>query len=112
MQVYAHFLTKEQSNALERLQSQTLKTIFGFDKRYNECLSLSGLETLESRRRKLVLKFAMKTAANPLWDEWFPRHDEYCYDLRRRMKYREDFASKDRLRLSPTYAMRRLLNDL
>ena len=110
--VYAHFLTSEQSNALERLQSQTLKTIFGFDKSYNECLSFSGLDTLESRRTKLVQKFAIKTSANPLWAHWFPQHEEYSYDLRKKLRYREDFAAKDRLRLSPIFTMRRLLNEL
>ena len=110
--VYAHFLTKEQSEALERLQSKTLKSIFGYDKSYYECLKLSGLQRLDERRKKFVRKFTMKAASNPRWESWFPLHDTYEHDLRKKLKYREDFASKERLWSSPIYAMRRLMNEL
>ena len=110
--VYSHFLTREQSAALERLQAQSLKTIFGFEKSYNECLELSGLETLEKRRETLVRKFTIKAANNPLWEHWFPKHEDYNYNLRKKLTYVEEFAAKERLRLSPIFTMRRILNEL
>ena len=109
---YAHFLTGEQSNDLERLQMRSLKTIFGFDLSYAECLERSGLERLDSRRDRLVLNFTKKTAANPLWDHWFPKIEEFHHDLRKKRTYKEEFASKERLRLSPIFTMRRLMNEL
>ena len=109
--VYAHFLTGEQSQALERLQMQSLKTIFGFKHSYDHCLRLSGLQKLETRREKLVLKFAQKLAGNPMWNHWFPLQPECPHNLRRTRTYREEFASKERLKNSPIFAMRRLLNN-
>ena len=110
--VYSHFLTNEQSNAIERLQMQSLKTIFGFSLSYAECLELAGIERLDARRRNLVLNFTKKAAENPRWDHWFPLAEGCPLDLRRKRIYKEEFAAKDRLCLSPIFAMRRILNEL
>ena len=45
--VYGPLLTRTQSEAIERLQSQSLKIIYGFDKSYRSILEQTGLETLE-----------------------------------------------------------------
>ena len=110
--VYAHFLTNEQSQIIERLQMQTLKTIFGFELSYRECIEKSGLERLDTRRERLVKNFAIKTSENPRWSNWFPLQKSPTYDLRRPKKFREEFAAKERLRISPIFAMRRILNEL
>ena len=54
-------LTKYQSNELEKLQNCCLKMMFGYTKNYTKLLSLSGPETLLSRRISTVRKFAEKS---------------------------------------------------
>jgi hypothetical protein len=108
--VYHSMLTSEQSIKIERLQLQALKCIYGIDISYAKMLAKSGLERLDSRRTAACRKFALKCVASDRFSNWFPLNE----DVRRTRKtktYREDFARCDRLRNSPIYYMRRLLND-
>ena len=97
------------SNQIERLQAQSLKIIHGFDKSYSEVLELSGNETLEARRSKALSSFANKSL-NGQFSHWFPLN-EGAGRTRESLKYKEEYARCDRLRNSPIFAMRRLLNE-
>ena len=109
---YGTLLTNGQSAAIERLQSIALKTIWGWDKNYAECLELSGLERLDVRRANTLRTFAHKTCQNARFSStWFPLNEETEHDLRRREKYKISFARHERLRRAPIHAMRRILND-
>ena len=110
--VYSSLLTRSQSDSLERLQRKVLKIIYGFDYSYDQCLSKSGLEMLSVRRTKLCEKFVLKTASNPRFRDWFPLNPPVSYHLRRRKKYSERPTRTKRLRASPIYFYRRLLNYL
>ena len=108
--VYGPQITASQNNEIEKLQSQSLKVIFGFDESYRKCLELSGLERLEDRRVKAIEKFAVK-ASQGRYSHWFPRNN--CGGrTRSSLKYREYYARCERLRNSPIYYMRRVLNAL
>ena len=48
--VYNSSLTQTQANALERLQAQALKAIYGYEHLYRSLLHLTGLQTLKDRR--------------------------------------------------------------
>ena len=61
---YGPMLAKYQSKKLEDMQKRCLRTIFGYDKSYEELLELSGLRTLEERRHDSLIKFARKTLAS------------------------------------------------
>ena len=104
-------LNSSQSKALERMQSIALKTVFGWNKSYRQCLEESGLQTLAARRYDICLNFAKKTEANPRFSHWFPPNDQTPYDLRNSERIHIDFAKHERLRRSPIHHMRRLLND-
>jgi hypothetical protein len=106
--VYGPMATAEQKSDIEKLQSQSLKIIYGFDKSYRECLELSGLPTMEERRTNAIAKFAEKTAAG-LYSHWFP-HNEVDGRTRRSLKYKECYARCDRLKNTPIFYMRRILN--
>ena len=109
--VFHSALTEELSESLERLQRIALKSIYGLDKSYAECLKSSGLQTLRERRQTLLLDFAKKAAASPLYGPlWFPLKEKSGYGLRREEKYKQDFAYRERLQKAPIYAMRTLLN--
>ena len=92
------------------MQKRVLKLIYGYDKTYEQLLEESGLEKLEERRKKNLLKFAQKTLDNPRYSErWFPKRQLVRIN-RNTHPYLEEQARGDRLYKSPIYTMRRLLN--
>jgi hypothetical protein len=103
-------LTAELSNELEKLQTQCLKIIYGFDKSRSRVMECSGLQTLEERRKQASVRFAKKCAENSTYADWFPKNPAERA-VRKRREYREDYARCDRLKNSPIYYMRRLLNE-
>ena len=107
--VYHSSLTAFQANSLERLQSQALKCIFGYQYSYRALLEMSGLPTLEARREARCTRFASKTVANPRFAHWFPRAEQ-PRTLRNRAVFQESRAKTNRLFKSPLYDLRRRLN--
>ena len=106
--VYGPMLTREQSNDLEHLQMQALKIIYGFDVSYRKILENTGLEKLEDRREKAIVRFAEKNLDSK-FAHWFPRNESKR--TRQGLEFKEERARTDRLRNSPIYCMRRRLND-
>ena len=104
---YGTMITKYDKNRLETIQKKCLCCIYGYGLGYEELLDLSGLETLEARREKAILKFANKAANNPQFRHWFPTNKDRTG--RHGKQYEEFFAKSDRLYNSPLYAMRRML---
>ena len=103
-------LTEEQNVAIEGLQRTALKIIYGFGKNYKELLEESKLETLEERRKKAFLKFALTLSNSARYSEWFPIQ-ENVVNLRKSNTYQEHYAKTNRLYKSPLFTMRRLLNE-
>ena len=68
------------------------------------------MESLDNRRENLTKKFAEKTSKNERFGEWFKEKDYGERDLRNKKRYTENFARTERLKKSPVYYMRRLLN--
>ena len=106
---YHSMLTIKQSNDLEQIQKKCLRCIFGYGKGYEELLEESGLSTLKARREKAVLKFAAKTAKNPVYSHWFLLNPNHTSSRNPKI-YTEEFARTSRLYNSPLFHMRRLLN--
>ena len=107
--VYHSSLTCAQSDQLERLQSQALKSIFGYEHSYRSLLEMTGLQSLRERREARFTKFAVKAASNPRYAGWFPRV-QHSRTLRSRPPYQEFQARTSRLFNSPLYDLRRRLN--
>jgi hypothetical protein len=101
-------MTAEQIEQIERLQAQSLKIVYGFDLSYQKVLELSGLERLDVRRSAAILKFARKSLEGN-YSHWFPLN-EAGGRTRASLKFREDYARCERLKNSPIFYMRRLLN--
>ena len=108
--VYNSSLTAAQSNSLERLQAQVLKSIYGYEHSYGSLLQRTGLTTLKARRDQRALRFASKCANNPRFQHWFPKQVA-ARELRKRPQYKEFRARTTRLFNSPLYSMRRQLNN-
>ena len=111
--VYHSLLTKDQSNALKRLQSSALKIIFGWKKSYGSILEENNIELISQRRQRLTDKFIIKAAKHVTYKEkWFPLKSFTHHDLRSELFYEEKFARTDRLYKAPLYYYRRRLNEI
>ena len=105
---YHCLLTKNQSDRLEKLQSRALKSIFGWNLKYEDLLEQTGQETLETRRKRSFDSFTMRAAKNPKYRDWFPLLPGTGHNTRKL----EGFARTERLKNSPVYTMRRRLNEI
>jgi hypothetical protein len=101
-------MTEEQSEAVERLQSQSLKIIFGFERSYRSILEETGLDTLKARRESAILRFAKKSMEGR-YKHWFPLNE--AGRTRHALRYKEEYARCERLRKTPIFHMRRALNN-
>ena len=110
--VFHPMLTDGMSQRLESLQRRALQIIYGFDRRYEDILAITGLEKLDDRREKACLAFANKLVQSERFKVWFPEveRDGVASNLRSGKKYQEKFARSHRLYHSPLFYMRRLLN--
>jgi hypothetical protein len=106
--VYHSMLTGEQVKTLERLQYQSLKCIFGLQLSYRAVLEAANLQPLSERRELACEKFAKK-CVNGKYSHWFPLKQRRP-GLREQKIYLEQYARCDRLRNTPVFYMRRLLN--
>ena len=107
--VFNSSLTLTQASALERLQAQALKAIYGYQYSYRALLEISGLQTLQSRRDERCRKFARKCAADDDFKSWFPLNPVERR-TRNPLVYQESKTRTKRLQNSPIHHMRRLLN--
>ena len=109
---YHTILTDEQAENIERMQRMTLKTIFGFDTPYCECLSKSGLQTLRQRRETLFQNFAGRVYEDEHYNaQWFKEKQKSRYGLRQEDRVVQLFASCDRLKNAPIYRMRQFVKE-
>ena len=108
--VWHSSITKEEVIELERVHKVALRIILNNDyKNYENALSLTGLETLEQRRRILCKKFAISCTRNRKTSDMFPLNPS-TVDTRHHGKYLVQHATTSRLRDSAIPYMQRLLN--
>ena len=106
-------LTKENSNAIERLRKTALAIILSPDYRsYGEALDITKLERLDKRRIALSLNFAKKATKHPEHSKWFSKQDVNTNMQTRALKptYKPVQARTNRLLKSPVPYLTQLLN--
>ena len=108
---YHPMLTKEMSDNIEQIQRRAIKLIYGWDADYQKLLDEERITSLSTRREELTLKFAKKTAENTRFSDWFVKKIPGVYDIRNEKKYVEYYGRTERLRKSPLFYMRRMLNE-
>ena len=69
--IYHPLVTNDQSSYIEKRQTRALKNIYGNEPSQRRLLELSGLPTLEERRKTACLRFAQMTAKNPRFSHYF-----------------------------------------
>ena len=68
-------ITIKEVNTIEIIQKTALAIILGGSYSYTEALAILKIDTLESRRTTLCLKFALKAVKNPKFSGWFALND-------------------------------------
>ena len=111
--VYQSMLNKQMSKDLEKLQVFALRIIYGFQKSQEDLLELSGLTTLEERRKHLFDNFCKKIFENSRFkQDWLEERIFTGPNIRSQKIILEKYAKTNRLYNSPLYTIRRRINDL
>ena len=78
---------------------------------YTSSLKFLNLETLENRRKNLLLKFARNTLSDGHFRDLFPRRTKtHQMETRKLDKYKVFHANTERYKNSPILTMQRMLN--
>ena len=110
--VWHSSLTNENRQDLERVQKAALKVILRNDyKDYDEALRLTGLQSLDSRREKIGLRFVKNSLRNANFSKLFPlKKIKHVMSVRNPLKYHVNKANTERYRKSTIPYLQRLLN--
>ena len=105
-------LTQEQIRKLEGIQRTCLKVILGEKyKGYQLALETLGLESLEDRRKRRCLDFALKCLKHPRNQKLFPvNQNNNNHDVRQHEKFKVNFARTSAYKNSALPYCQRLLN--
>ena len=109
--VWAGAVTQAEIDDIERVQKGALHVILGENYiNYRIALNMTDLETLELRRTKLCLKFALKAEKHPKFTHWFKR--KFANNTRQKQyKYYTVTGRTSRLMKSPISHLINLLNE-
>ena len=109
--VWHSSITKKERMEIERVQKVAIRIILGNDyENYPAALEITGLSTLDDRRKGLCKQFAKNCTKNPKMYQLFPLN-KISRNTRNPEKYFVTPASTDRLAKSAIPYMQRLLNE-
>ena len=104
-------LTRGDATLIERVQKSALRVILGDQYlSYNQAMATLELDNLESRREKLCVTFASKSAKHEKYSEWFWTPDTRP-DTRNQTKYTSVWTRTTRYKKSPLPYLTELLNN-
>ena len=109
---YMRPLIEYASNAYgPQLQKNSLRIIYGIKKSYGRMLSLAGIQSLKTRRKINLKKFALKVEANDRFRHKWIEADRHNQGTRRQEKYEVQPAKFDRYKYGHVNAIKRILNN-
>ena len=105
-------LTQENRDDLERTQKTFAKLMLKEKYlNYENALILLNLDSLETRRKTLNLKFAQAGIKNHKLNDLFPTNEkEHKMKTRKEEKYEVNFANTERLKTASIITMQKMLN--
>ena len=104
-------ITLEERTDIERIQKSAAHIIMGDDYISYKCALMSlNLESLESRRNKLCLKFAKKAEKHEKFQKWFKPMEYHQHTRLDRTKYCKVNAKYTSLEKSPISFLTKMLN--
>ena len=102
------------SEKLEKIQRQALRIIYGWDVDVETLMDVKGIGTLERRRERAVMHFALKNEDKDRYGKrWFKKTEENGHNLREstRKKYKMPMCRTSRMRSNPVTYMTEKLNE-
>ena len=112
--VYHSMITTGLSEKLERIQRQALKIIYGWDEDVGRVMEVKNIETLEKRREKNILNFALKNEEKERFGKkWFSKSVVTQREVREgtRSRYRMPVCRRERMKNNPVTYMTKMLNE-
>ena len=111
--VWNSSITKQESIEFERVQKTFHHIALGhLYSDYKTALSLTGLETLESRRLKLCINFSKKASKHPKHSQWFATTNSELPNTRSfKAKFKKPLCRLKRFESSPIPYLTSLLNN-
>ena len=110
--VWTGSITKNEIIQIERVQKCALHIILGHAyTTYQEALYLLNLDPLQTRRKHLALKFALKAENHPKFRTWFKPNPKFGKTRTLQPKYYPIRSSNWRLERSPIGYLTTLLNN-
>ena len=111
--IYHSMIPASLSNKLEGIQRQALHIIYGWDVEITDVMKIKNIETLEERRKKAVLNFALKNESKERFGKrWFTEvNDSRQRRTHNYIKYRVPFCKTERMKSNPIVHMTRVLNE-
>ena len=105
-------LTQKLTRKIESIQKTCLRVILGeMYISYESALEMCNLQSLHDRRETKSLNFALKCVQHPTNSRLFPRNPSAdTHSLRRREKFRVNFARKDTYKSSAIPVLQHRLN--
>ena len=89
-----------------------MKIVYGWGVDYEKLLEDGVIEELSERRKKAIIKFALKTEKGKFGNKWFKKREERTITVRdtTRRKYFERKCNTERFRNNPVNNMTSVLN--
>ena len=111
--VWGTSLTQENIEDLERTQKTFAKLVLKEKyKNYEDALILINLDSLETRRKEMCIKFAKNGIKNGTLNDLFQINDKkHKMKTRENNDYKVTFANTDRLKNSSVITMQNWLNE-
>ena len=111
--VWGTSLTQENNEDLERTQKTFSKLVLKEKyKDYENALLILNLESLQNRRKDMILRFAKNGIKNKTLSDLFPTNDKiHSMNKRTNEKYAVNFANTDRLKNGSIITMQKMLNE-
>ena len=111
MPVWNSSITKLENADIERVQKVALHVILGMNyTTYPLALEKLELETLESRREKLCMKFALKSSKHIKHKNWYKLNEKTTTTRQTQPKYCPVYSTTARFENSPISYLTKLLN--
>ena len=97
--VFHSNLTKKQTIDIERIQKRACKIILSFNySTYDNALATCNITSLEERREKLCLDFALNLEKHPVFSSWLPVQRKVGLNLRNPQKYSQLLCKTERFK--------------
>jgi hypothetical protein len=111
-EIYDSLLSNQQVAQIEKLQERALRIIYGWTTDYEKILEMSGLQSLQTRRKQAVERFAKSIEANTRFADKWLKTNENRSSARHSNKYIQPMTKSKPFEKDPINCCIKILNNL